>query len=147
MKTLFLLAAIISLFSISGCNYMSDFSPGSLGSVADTEFHCSSTDVQQRVDVLLEINPYEIKAKDTLTVNEWKNDGYDFLNYRCINIRKRLYVITINSDGPVESSISIRAYYDRNKKDWVVAKKFTHSDNYRAEKAMEYLSNQMSTCL
>ncbi len=104
-------------------------------------------DVEQRVDVLLEINPFKIKEKDTSAVNWWKEGGYDFLTYRCVNIRKRLYMITINSDSPVESSISIRAYYDRNKKDWIVAKKFTGSDNYRAEKAMKYLSNEMSTCL
>lgn len=59
-------------------------------------------------------------------------------------------MITIDSDGSAasnESSISIRAYYDQNKRDWIVAKDFTSGDNYRAEKAMNYLTNEMRTCL
>lgn len=141
MKNLFLVTVTSSLFWLTACS-----DAGTLGAVGEIDLNCSSMDVQQRVDVLLEIDPYAIKPKDTLVVNWWKDGGYDFLTYRCINIRRKLYMITIDSDGPIESSISIRAYYDRNKKTWIVAKKFTPIDNYRAEKAMDYLSNEMSTC-
>lgn len=158
MKNLILIVTTISLFWISGCesnksdsyapaSYMSDFDPGTLGSVGTTDFNCSEIDLEAKLDDLLEINPYIIKTEDSTAVNWWMDGGYDFLTYRCINIRKRLYMITINSDAPHKSDISVRAYYDRNKKDWVVAKKFNTSDNYRAEKAMKYLSNEMSSCL
>jgi len=136
------------LLLMVGCDSStSDFSPGSLGSVGEIELNCSDIDVQQRVDDLLHISPYAIKSNDTTTVAWWKEAGYDFLTYRCINIRKRLFMITINSDNLTESTVSIRAYYDRNKKTWIVASEFTSTDNYRAEKALEYLSNEMSTCL
>lgn len=133
---------------MSGCNfYMSDFSPGTLGSAGDTDLNCPALDVEQRVDDLLEINPYKIQAVDSANVAWWDDEGYDFLTFRCMNIRKRLYMITIDRENSTESMISIRAYYNRNKKTWIVAKKFTPVENYRAEKAMEYLSNEMSTCL
>lgn len=142
MKNLFLVTVTSSLFWLTACD-----SPGTLGAVGEIDLNCSSIDVGQRVDVLLEINPYEVKAKDTAVVNWWKDGGYGFLTYRCINIRKRLYMITIDSDSPTESNISVRAYYDRNRKTWVFANKFASTDNYRAEKALDYLSNEMSTCL
>lgn len=56
-------------------------------------------------------------------------------------------MITIDAENSTESTIGVRAYFDRNKKNWIVAKEFNPLDNYRAEKAMEYLSNEMSTCL
>jgi len=144
MKTLFSIVVLSISFSISSCD---SFSPGTLGSVAEIDLNCSSIDVERRVDVLLKINSFEIKAKDTANVNWWKDNSYDFLTYRCINIRKRLYMITIDAENSSESTIGVRAYFDRNKKNWIVAKEFNPLDNYRAEKAMEYLSNEMSTCL
>ncbi|WP_343748974.1 hypothetical protein [Fluviicola sp.] len=133
----------ISLFWITGC----DSGSGTLGSAGDTHLNCSGNDVQQRLDVLSEITPYQIQAKDTAAVNWWQEGGYDFLTYRCLNLQKRLYMITIDSDSPTESHISIRAYYNRTKKEWVGAKEFTPADTYRAEKAMEQLSGKMSSCL
>jgi len=124
MKKLFLLSVSIVLFWMTSCDYMSDFSPGALGSVANTEFSCSSLEIENRINDLLSINPYKILDKDTTVISIWMEDGIDdFLNYHCINIRKRLYLLTVHSDGSNGSIVSIRGYYDRNKKNWVVAKK------------------------
>ncbi len=147
MKIIYLVVVSFILICLFGFfSYMSKFSSGTLGSVGETYLNCSAIDVGQRIDVLLEINPFKIQAKDTATVNSWQKQGYDFLTFRCININKRLYMITIANENPTESVISIRAYYNRNKKKWIVAKEFTSEINFRAEKAMESLSNEMTTC-
>ena len=136
--------------AISVFNWMVDFSPGTLGTTAETDLNCPESDVGYRIDALSEISPYKMEEKDSSAVSWLKEDGYDFLNDHCINIRKRLYLIIVTSDGSAasnESSISIQAYYDRYKRSWVYAKEFTSADEYRAEKAMKYLTNEMSTCL
>lgn len=145
MKKLHLFLLSIILMLVTSCDYMSDFSPGSLGSVANTEFSCSSLEIENRITDLLYIIPYKIMDKDTSVISIWMEDGIDdFLNYHCINIRKRLYLITVRSDGSNSSTVSIRGYFNRNKKTWVVAKEFTAADNYHAKKAMEYLSYELN---
>lgn len=133
---------------MTSCGYMSDFSPGALGSVANTEFSCSSLEIENSITDLSSIFPYKIKEEDTIVISIWMENGIDdFLNYHCINIRKRLYLITIHSDDSYSSKVSIRGYYNRNKKKWIVAKKFSKVEVNRAEIAMKYLSNEMSYCL
>lgn len=141
MKIVNLVFTIIISFLLSSCDsFMTDFAPGTLGSVGDTNLNCPAMEVQRQVDILLEIDPYKIKARDTLIVNSWHDRGYDFLTYRCINIKKRLYMITVDTEVPAESVISIRAYYNRNKKLWVGAEKFNSNEIYHAEKSMEFFS-------
>jgi hypothetical protein len=141
MKNLCLVSVSLVIILLSSCDsYMSNFSPGTLGSVADTQVDCPVMEIQRQVDILLERNPYKIQASDTVTANSWHERGYDFLTFRCVNIKKRLYMITIDHENSTESIISIRAYYNRNEKKWVGAEKFNSKENYHAEKSMESFS-------
>lgn len=145
MKKPYLFLLLIILIGGTSYEFMSDFIHGTLGSVAETEFSCSSLEIENRISDLLSIVPYKIMDKDTSVISIWMEDGIDdFLNYHCINIRKRLYLITVRSDGSNSSTVSIRSYFNRNKKTWVVAKEFTAANNYHAKKAMKYLSYELN---
>ena len=144
MKKPYLFLLLIILIVVTSYEFMSDFSPGTLGSVAETEFSYSSFDIEQQIDDLLEIKPFRINTLDSTNVAWWNDNGFDFLTFRCINIHKKLYMISINSENSTESTVSIRAYFNRNKKTWFFAKEFTAADNYHANKAMEYLSCELN---
>ena len=131
-------SAIESLGSSSG--------PGTLGAVASTELNCSESDVNYVLTSLTETKEFEVLQKDSSAVNWWIEAEYDFLNYTCLNINKRLFMITTNSDDAVETSIAIRAFYDRKKEEWIFATEFSSKDDYIAEKAMETLLSNLTSC-
>lgn len=118
-------------------------SPGTLGSAAEHEFACSSSEIDFALGQLEEVNGFEVNASDSIAVSWWNDNGYDFLDHKCITIKKRLYMITLDSDETASSSISIRAFYNRKEKEWKVAKEFNAVENYAAEKALEQLVDVM----
>lgn len=121
-------------------------SPGTLGFSAEQEFECSSSEIDFALGQLEEVDGFEVKAADSSAVAWWNDNGYDFLDYKCININKRLYMITLDSEETTSSSLSIRAYYNRKLKEWKVAKEFNAVENYAAKKAMEQLVDALPLC-
>ena len=114
-------------------------SPGTLGSVADTGLNCPETDAGRNIDELLQQDKFKPEIRDSAAVNWWTESGYDFLNYRCIYIKKRLIRI-------MRSVISIRSYYDPKKEEWIFAKEFSGQDNVKAKHAMHYLLRFFQGC-
>lgn len=147
MKKAPLFVVVLALIIVPVFWWMSEFSPGTLGAVAETDLNCSETDVARRIDDLLTLKPYQVNMRDSTLVSWWDDGGYDFLTYRCINIQKRLYMVTISSEEFEESTISIRAYYHRKRKKWIFANEFNPESTRRAEKAMTLLTYEMSTRL
>lgn len=146
-KKIFLVALMVT-FMLNSCNLISTGSgPGTLGSVEDSELNCSIYDVENEIDALLQEKGFEVQIKDSTAVNWWVENGYYFLNYRCITLKKRLYMITIDSENSDETVVSIRSYYNRKSQTWYFAREFTTVDNYRSKKAMEILLKEFSSCL
>lgn len=121
-------------------------SPGTLGSSAEHEFECPSSEIDFALGQLEEVDGFEVNGSDSSAVALWNDNGYDFLDYKCININKRLYMITLDSDETTSSSLSIRAYYNRQLKEWKFAKEFNAVENYAAEKAMQKLVDALPEC-
>lgn len=135
-----------SLVGCSGENSLSDavsMSPGTLGSVADHELNCTEYELAAELDALIENIQLSPSLEDTNIVNWWKRNQYDFLNYKCIKIRDRLYMITIHSESSLNTNLGIRSFYDRTKKIWVFATEFNSNDKYKAKRAMNYLLNHL----
>ena len=129
------------------CNSFSGGSgPGTLGSFAKTDINCSIYSIERKIEELLKKKEFEISLKDSLAVDWWRSGGYEFLNYRCITVKKRIYMITIDSNESDGTIISIRSYYNRKKKYWYFAREFTATDNYLAKKAMEWLLIELKSC-
>ena len=120
--------------------------PGTLGAIASTDLNCSESDVNYVLTSLTETKEFQVSVKDSSVVNWWEINEYDFLNYTCININKRLFMVTTRSDDAIESSIAIRSFYDRKKEEWIFATEFSSRDNYIAEKAMETLLSNLTSC-
>lgn len=147
MKKCILVFAPILLLLMQSCNSFSGGSgPGTLGSFAKTDISCSIYSIERKIEELLQKKEFEIQPKDSLAVDWWKSNGYEFLNYRCVNIKKRIYMITIDSNESDGTILSIRSYYNRKKKYWYVARDFTAADKYLAKKAMEKLLLQLKPC-
>lgn len=121
-------------------------SPGTLGSSAEQEFECPSSEIDFALGQLEEVDGFEVNGSDSSAVALWNDNGYDFLDCKCININKRLYMITLDSDETTSSSLSIRAYYNRKQKEWQTAKEFNAVEDYAAEKAMQKLVDALPEC-
>lgn len=128
-----------------GCTAISD-GPGTLGAVAVHELNCSESDLGQELDRIIRAEQFKPDIIDTNIIDWWERGGYDFLNYKCLNIQKTLYMVTVNSGNSTTADISIRAFYSRKRKEWMFAREFTSAEKYNAEKAMEYLLNYISGC-
>lgn len=121
-------------------------SPGTLGASASADLECSEHDVMWALDNLIDSSEFTIPIKDSSAVNWWSEGGFDFLNYRCVKIKRRYYMISLNSDDLSETSISIRSLYDPRKKSWKFAKEFNSADEYNAGKAMKLLIYNLPSC-
>jgi len=119
---------------------------GTLGAVADRDLSCSEINSAQELKRLSTVDVFEPAVSDTAIVDWWRKGGYDFLDYQCMYIHKRLYMITVNSDSPETSEISIRSFYSRKMKAWWFAAEFSSSDAKKAEKAMDYLMEHFQGC-
>lgn len=143
---------LFSLFSLVGCsgeNPLSaavSMSPGTLGSVADHELNCSENDLASELDILLALDQFKLSIEDTLIVDWWKRNEYDFLHYKCIKIKKELYMLTTFSESSTNANLSIRSFYSRSKKEWIFATEFTSMNKNKAEKAMDYLLEHLPRC-
>jgi len=150
MKFTFII--LLSLFSLVGCsgeNPLSDsisMSPGTLGVSASANLNCSSIDVMRTFDILIDSSEFTIPLEDSSSIIWWFEGGFDFLDFRCVKIKKRYYMVSIDSDNMTETSIAIRSLYDRKRKQWRHAKKFSSIDEYNAEKAMGYLLENLPSC-
>ncbi len=133
-----------SLSIFTCCTALLD-SPGTLGVSSSHEFNCPSTDLDYALNNLSDIKEFKIDDVDSTIVQWWKDGGYDFLNYRCIKIKKRLFMLTLDGSTS-ESTLSIRAYYNRKKEDWIFAKDFNDNESYFAEKALEHLLTFLPSC-
>jgi hypothetical protein len=120
--------------------------PGTLGAIASTDLNCSESDVNYVLTSLTETKGFEVLQKDSSVVNWWVEAEYDFLNYTCLNINNRLFMVTTRSDDALETSIAIRAFYDRKKEEWMFATEFSSRDKSTAEKAMETLLSNLTSC-
>ena len=134
MKKLLILSLVI--LSILGCTAGG---PGTLGAVATRELDCSESDIENELNKLKNTDPFKTSIEDTNAVGWWERGGYDFLNYKCMNIKDRLYMITINSENSATADISIRSFYNRKRNEWMFATEFTSTDKQNAEKAMSHL--------
>jgi hypothetical protein len=141
------LFSFFSLVRCSGENSLSDavsMSPGTLGSVADHELNCSENELESELDELIENFQFSPSVEDTNIVNWWKRNQYDFLNYKCLKIRKQLFMVTIFSESSFNTNLGIRSFYNRTKKTWVFATEFNSKEKYKAERAMSYLLDHLS---
>ena len=138
MNKIFIIGLIISLFS---CDF--GMSPGTLGSVGNESIDCDNLTVSNSITYN---NKFVPKLSDSTKINYWKINGYDFLNYKCLVIRKRLYMITINNDGGDNTEISIRAYYNTKNKNWIYATSFNNKEITKAEFDIEYLIKNINQC-
>ena len=120
--------------------------PGTLGAIAENELNCSENHLQYELDKLSATDQFKTSIEDTTIIDWWKSGGYDFLNYKCLNIKEKLYMITIISENSSTTNISIRSFYNRRKKEWMFAYEFNSTEKYNAEKAMENLLNHISGC-
>lgn len=149
MKINFIIILFYTGICTSSCNsILSDSGPGTLGSSENSQLNCSNFDVENTFTILSKVDNFKIADKDSTIVKWWSDGGYDFLTYRCINIKKRIYMISIDSEAEefYETNIGIRAVYNRGKKEWIFAKEFNSTDKYRAKKAMERLMEEFDSC-
>ena len=126
------------------CNVLQD--PGSLGYSDFQEMKCSSSEVENEIEALSRDSKFKVNTSDSTILNWWVENGYEFLNFKCLKINKRLYMLTITNDDDSESTLSIRSYYNRNKQEWMFAKEFSEIDLYRSKKDFQLLINNFSTC-
>lgn len=138
MSKIYIISLLISLNSC-----IMDMSPGTLGSVASVSIDCDDLTVSNSIAYNAKFDP---KLKDSTKINYWKEGGYDFLNYKCVVIRKRLYMITIDNDGGNSTDISIRSYYNTKNKDWKYATDFNDQEIEKAEFDIEYLIKDIDNC-
>lgn len=132
---------------IFGCdNITGDSSPGILGAVEVNYLNCSVNDVESNLSYLLTTDSFRVKEKDSTIVDYWKKGGFDFLNTYSLNINKRLYMLSLYSEDANETTLGIRAYYNRHKEKWIYAKKFNESEKSMAEIAMQKLQLEFSEC-
>jgi hypothetical protein len=145
MKKIILLFCVLAI--LSNCSERLDENePGTLGEAASIELNCHESNVELAMDRILEDDNFKTLIQDSLIINWWVKGGYDFLNYRCINIQHAYYMISIYSENFDRTYIAIRAIYSRKRKDWIYARKFTEIQKYNAKKAMEYLLVEMGGC-
>jgi hypothetical protein len=140
----------LALVSCSGNNSIlgnGSMGAGTLGAVAQHDLSCSESELAYGVNQLLEIDQFKPSISDSAHVDWWKVNEYDFLNYRCIQIKKQLYMLTLYSESASSTNLSIRSYYSRPKKEWVFATDFSPVEIIKAEKAMDYLLRNLSCCL
>lgn len=144
MRKLIIISSIL-VGILASCIAMG-FSPGTLGETAIRKLNCSKYDLSVEINKLIKNEDFKTSIEDTSIISWWQSNGYDFLNYKCLNINKTLYMITIDSENSATTDISIRSFYDRRKKEWMVAKNFSSKEDYNAEKAMDYLLQNISHC-
>lgn len=142
IKTIFFLFLLVSIYS---CTALFD-SPGTLGVSSSHAFKCPCSELDYSLNNLSNIRGFKIDEVDSTIVQWWKDGGYDFLNYRCLKIKKRLFMFTLDSNSTLESEISIRAYYNRKKEEWIFAKEFNDEESYFTELALEHLVAFLPTC-
>lgn len=133
-----------SLSTFVSCTALLE-SPGTLGVSSSHEFNCPSSEIDYALLNLSDVNEFKIKDADSTIVQWWKDGGFDFLNYKCLKIKKRLFMLTLDGSTS-ESTLSIRAYYNRKKKDWIFAKDFNHDESYFADMALEHLLSFLPSC-
>lgn len=115
---------------------------GTLGATAKIKLSCSQSHAKQQLDELLMTNPFKVTESDSSIVKYWERHGYYFLDYVCINIQGRLYMISVSP----ESELSVRAYYNREKTTWMHIVDFSGSDKKESKKAQEYLITHLKGC-
>lgn len=132
------------LFLLSACN---SGGPGTLGVSDEETVNCPFQYVDKEIAYLLTRPEFEIPAKDSTAVNWWSESGYDFLNHRCLTVDKRLYMITIHSEGSDKTAIAVRAVYAGSVRKWRFAADFDSKDNSHADKAFDLLMHEIEPCL
>lgn len=133
-----------SLSILTSCTALLD-SPGTLGVSSSHEFNCPSSEIDYALFSLSDIKEFNIDNSDSTVVQWWKVGGYDFLNFRCIKIKNRLFMLTLDGSTS-ESILSIRSYYNRKKEEWIFATDFNDVESYFAEKALEHLLTFFPSC-
>lgn len=134
----------ITVLILSSCEYLPD--GGTLGSVNSDEYNCTESELSSKLNYLSEIREFKISANDTTLVKRWDEGGYDFLNYQCLRINKRLYMISTISSDLTTSNLGIRSVYSRRKKKWIFAVDFDSKEMYNAENDLGYLVSNISDC-
>lgn len=142
-----LLLKYILVLSLTGCtSKLAEFGGGTLGAKAIHTLNCPLVNVEHELDSISMMKEFEVAIQDTNITNWWKEGGYEFLNYRCMNIQEKLYMITIDNQDSSYTDISIRSFYSRIKKEWIYAVEFNPNEINRAEKDMQYLLKNISLC-
>ncbi len=146
MKKLLILISIISFIFVSCINDnifdLISMNPGSLGVSASEEVDCSEGLIKQ----FIKTRKLSAPSKNSSVVNWWSENGYNFLNYRCVKIYKNLYMVTFQNNGQNSTKLSIRSRYSFNKKEWVFASEFGSKDDRMAEIALDYLIQKTAGC-
>lgn len=137
---------VVSCTESNPVSYAMEMDPGTLGVSSSAALNCPETDVARVFDNLTDSSEFTIPLKDSSAVQWWIEGGYDFLNYRCLKIKKAYYMISLNSEDFNATTISIRSIYDQKRKSWIHAKEFNDSQEYLADKAMKYLLYKMPVC-
>jgi hypothetical protein len=127
MKKIILLFCVLTIFSnCSNCSNSSTNGngPGTLGSVETTELNCSISDVDIALDQAIQNENFQIPKDDSIIVGWWVVNGYDFLDSRCLNINNTYYMISLYSESTSSTSLGLRSFYDRHRKEWMFAVEF-----------------------
>jgi hypothetical protein len=118
-------------------------SGGTLGAVAKISLDCDGLTV---LNSIISEHSFDVPEQDSRNVKFWKIHGYDFLPYKCLKIKKNLFMITLDEDGPNSSEIHVRALYVRKNNDWKSACDFTDKEIEISETAMKVLNQTLSNC-
>lgn len=130
---------------VSACTAILD-SPGTLGVSESHSFNCPSTDIDYALAQLPNNKRFQWSHSDSSAVNWWTENGYDFVQPRCIKVKKCLYMFTLDDEDANTCELSIRSYYNEKKKDWIFAKGFNSAEHSAAEKALNQLLFVLPNC-
>jgi hypothetical protein len=132
-------------FSILSCSDGSVFDliymrPGGLGVSNSEEFNYSEEIISHK----LNSKQFRLTPSDSIFVNWWKVNGYNFLNYKCIRIYNNLFMVTLLKESDNLTSVSIRSRYSFKKKEWIFASEFDSMESKKSLTAMDYIAYNLS---
>jgi hypothetical protein len=116
--------------------------PGNLGVSNSEELNCSEEIILQNLNSKL----FMLTPNDSKVVNWWEDNGYNFLNYKCIRIYNNLFMVTLLKESDNSTTISIRSRYSFKKKEWIFASEFGSRESEKSLIAMEYIVYHLSNC-
>ena len=127
--------------TFSGCNY---FGAGTLGGFDNRTFATSKTNLERTIDTLYSINP-DLKIPDKWKdLDNWSEQGYDFLESRIFyfkNEPEEMYYVTFIGDSTMlanlnEVTIAIRAVNIGNGT-WKLEEDFNQAEKNRIQRRFD----------